>query len=487
MSSTFSGLSRATTALWAQQRGMDVTGQNVANMNTVGYSRQRAELTSIGAGIIPAVWSVGDGVGSGVGVDQVSRIRDVFLESRAQVEHATQARLTVQSGALTEVEQAFGEPGDSGIQSMLSEMWAGWGDVQNSPQDLAARSQLLQRTQTLVSGIQTTAGALGKQWDATYESLGALVSEVNAAVTSIAGYNRAIARGVQNDSPVNELLDERDALVLQLADKVGATSSAGANGTVDVRVGGTTLVRGSSTISLALAGGHSLTDVGTDPPRIVTVPGGSAIAADGTAGGQLQVLSDIVPSYLDKLDGFAQELARVLNAGQRAGTDAAGTGYLDADADGSPDGGKPMLGAGPGPGPVDLSAVTAVNLRLRITDPKDIAAASLADGVGGASLGGSNADAMSQLGETTGLDARYRDLITGLGVQSAVSARDLGIRSVIAGQVDASREAVSGVNIDEEMTNMLAFQHGYQAAGRLVTAIDEMLDTLINRTGLVGL
>ncbi len=486
MSSTFSGLSRATTALWAHQRAMDVTGQNVANMNTVGYSRQRAELASMGAGIIPAVWSVGDGVGHGVSVDSIARVRDAFLESRAQVEHATQARLTVQSGALTEVEQAFREPGDSGIQSMLSEVWAGWGDVQNSPQDPAARSQLLQRTQTLVSGIQTTASALGKQWDSTYESLGALVADVNAAVSSIAGYNQAIARGVQNGTPVNELMDKRDALVLQLADKVGATSSAGDNGTVDVRVGGTTLVRGSSTISLALGGGHSLADAGTNPPKIVTDPGGSALSVDGTAGGQLEVLSDIVPSYVAKLDGFAQDLANVLNAGQKAGTDAAGNGYLATDGNGAPDGGKPMLGDGPGPGAVVLTNITAANLRLRITDPKDIAAASLADGVGGPSLGGSNADAMSQLGETTGLEARYRDLITGLGVQSAVSSRNLGIQSVIAGQVDTSRESVSGVNIDEEMTNMLAFQHGYQAAGRLVTAIDEMLDTLINRTGMVG-
>jgi flagellar hook-associated protein 1 FlgK len=484
--STFSALNTARTALWAQQRGMDVTGQNVANMNTVGYSRQRAELQSIGANTVPAIYSVSSQVGGGVSADQVTRIRDAFLESRAQVEHATNARLTVESSALTQVEQAFREPGDSGIQSMLAEVWAGWGDVQNTPQDPAARSQLLQRTQTLVSGIQTTAGALDKQWDQNRESLGTLVADVNAAASSIADYNQAIKRAVQGNTPVNELIDKRDALVLSLADKIGATSSPGADGSVNVRVGGSTLVNGSTTLKLALAGSGNLRDAPSDQPRIVTSPGNAPLTVGGTAQGQLNTLTDIIPSYLTKLDGFARDLAEQLNAGQKAGTDAAGTGYVDADGDGSPDGGVPMLGDGPGPGPVDLSAITATNLRLRITDGKDIAAASLADGVGGASLGGSNADAMSQLGETSGLDGRYRELITGLGVQSAVSSRNLGIQSVIAGQVDTSRESVSGVNIDEEMTNMLAFQHGYQAAGRLVTAIDEMLDTLINRTGMVG-
>lgn len=484
--STFSALNTATTALWAQQRGMDVTGQNVANMNTVGYSRQRAELQSVGASTVPAVYAVSNGVGGGVSADQVTRIRDAFLESRAQVEHATNARLTVESGSLTQIEQSFREPGDSGIQSMLAEMWAGWGDVQNTPQDPAARSQLLQRTQTLVSGIQTTAGALDKQWDQNRESLAALVADVNAAATSIADYNQAIKRAVQNNTPANELVDKRDALVLDLADKIGATSSPAADGAVNVRVGGSTLVNGSTTLTLALAGSDNLRDATTDQPRIVTTPGNAPLAVGGTAQGQINTLTEILPSYLGKLDGFARDLAQQLNAGQKAGTDAAGTGYLDVDGDGSPDGGVPMLGNGTGPGPVDLTAITATNLSVRITDPNDIAAASLADGVGGASLGGSNADAMSQLGGTSGLDARYRDLITGLGVQSAVSTRNLGIQSVIAGQVDASRESVSGVNIDEELTNMLAFQHGYQAAGRLVTAIDAMLDTLINRTGLVG-
>ncbi len=86
----------------------------------------------------------------------------------------------------------------------------------------------------------------------------------------------------------------------------------------------------------------------------------------------------------------------------------------------------------------------------------------------------------------TGADARYREMIIELGVQSSVSARNLGIQQVISTQVDAARESVAGVNIDEEMTNMLSYQHAYSAAGRLISAIDETLDVLINRTGIVG-
>jgi flagellar hook-associated protein 1 len=84
------------------------------------------------------------------------------------------------------------------------------------------------------------------------------------------------------------------------------------------------------------------------------------------------------------------------------------------------------------------------------------------------------------------VDATYRSMVVSLGVESSVAARDLTVQTAISTQVDAARESVSGVNLDEEMTNMLSFQHAYSAAARMVTAIDEALDTLISRTGLVG-
>ena len=102
--------------------------------------------------------------------------------------------------------------------------------------------------------------------------------------------------------------------------------------------------------------------------------------------------------------------------------------------------------------------------------------------------GGVNADAIAQLRQsTTGTDANYRKMIVELGVQAAVAGRNVDIQAVITTQVDSARESVAGVNIDEEMTNMLSFQHAYSAAGRLITAIDETLDKLINGTGRVGL
>ena len=240
--STFGSLNAATTALWAQRRALDVTGQNIANVNTEGYSRQRVELQSIGGSVVPAFFSTSNGLGGGVNADEVTRIRDAFLEGRGHTEHANSARLTVENDTFELVEQAFREPGDTGIQSLLSEMWSGWEDVANQPQDEAARGQVLKRLETLVGGIHFSQASLGAQWTQSRESLDVLVADVNASASSIADLNQAIQRATQSGLPANDLSDQRDLLVMKLADQVGATVRHGDNGVVDVLVGGMTLV-----------------------------------------------------------------------------------------------------------------------------------------------------------------------------------------------------------------------------------------------------
>jgi flagellar hook-associated protein FlgK len=466
--STFSGLNTATTSLWAQRRALDVTGQNIANVNTEGYSRQRVDLRAIGGSVVPAFFSTSTGVGGGVNADDVIRIRDAFLEGRGHTEHANIARLTVENETFELVEQAFREPGDTGIQNLLSKMWSGWEDVANQPQDEAARGQVLKRLETLVGGIHFSQASLGAQWTQSRESLDVLVADVNAAASSIADLNKAIQRANQSGLPANDLSDQRDVLVMKLADQVGATVRHGDDGVVDVLVGGMTLVSGSTSAGLATAGTTSVDGVAADPPRIVTGTGGYLVRVGGTAQGQLNSLNTIIPAYRKALDDTAVSLATSLNTAHVAGYDLTGAA------------GTPLLGSSGGP-------ITAATLTVMITDPKKVAASAVPPTAGVPALDHGNADAIAQLRKsTTGTDAGYRKMIVELGVQAAVAGRNVDIQAVITTQVDAARESVAGVNIDEEMTNMLSFQHAYSAAGRLVTAIDETLDVLINRTGLVG-
>ena len=466
--STFSLLNTATTSLWAQRRALDVTGQNISNVNTDGYSRQRVDMQAIGGGAVPAFYSTSSGIGGGVNADQVTRIRDTFLEGRGHTEHANSAQLTAETDAFQLVEQAFREPGTTGLQNLMADMWRGWQDVANRPEDAAARGQVLKRLETLVGGLHFSGAQLDGQWQQTRENLGVLVDDVNAAAETIARLNTAILRASQSGLPANDLTDQRDLLVMKLADQVGVSVRPRDGGVLDVVVGGVTLVAGGAASKLAVQGTIDPTGTAGDPPRVVTATGGLPVTVGGTAGGQLHALNSILPTYRAELDGIASSLATALNT-------AHGDGY---DLDGLP--GGALIGSSGG-GPVTASSIT-----VALTDPRKIAASSI--GPGTPNLDRGNADKLAQLGSGVGSpDAAYRKMIVELGVQSAVSQRNLGIQSVITGQVDAARESVAGVNLDEEMTNMLSFQHAYSAAGRLVTAIDEMLDVLINRTGRVGL
>jgi flagellar hook-associated protein 1 FlgK len=486
VSSTFSGLNTATTALWAQQRGLDVTGQNIANVNTAGYSRQRVELQSVGGNVVPATYAVSDQVGQGVDADKVIRIRDAFLEGRAQVEGAATARLTAQDDTLAQIEQAFREPGETGVQAKMTALFTAWGDVANHPSEDGARTAVLQKSATLVAELHTTSANLDKQWVQTRSSMDVLAKDVNAKAAQIADLNTAIKRATQANLPVNELADKRDGLVLDLSVAIGATSTPGTDGQVNVVVAGATLIAGGSAIAITAVGTKDPADTSASgAPRFVTDPGGVAVAVGGTAGGQLTALTTTIPTYRQSLDGVAQQLAAEVNAVQTAGYDKAGAP------------GQPMFDDGSGTIPVDLTAIKAGNLTLRITDTGGLAAASIPPILATpgpppvaaqASADGGNAGKMAAMAKSdTGASVTYRKLIVGLGVEAAVASSNLQTQSVVAAQVDASRESVSGVNLDEEMTNMLQFQHAYSAAARMITTIDETLDVLINRTGRVGL
>src|SRR4051794_20034445 len=300
---------------------MDVTGQNIANVNTDGYSRQRVDLQSIAGVDTPAFFSTSTQVGQGVNSDSIVRIRNAFMESRAQSEQATTASMTVKQSTLNQIEDAFHEPGDNGLQAQLSAMWSAWGDVTNNTtltDGGGARTAVLQTTQTVVANLHTINATLDQQSSENLEDLGALVDDVNAAAASIATMNQSIKRASDAGLPANELADKRDVLVLKIAERAGATATPGADGMMTVQLGGVTLVSGGEAIALAV-------DASTGAsPRVVTVPGGTTVQPGGTAGGQLQAITKTIPDYKKALDDVAKQLVRQINSAHGNGFDLTG-------------------------------------------------------------------------------------------------------------------------------------------------------------------
>ena len=460
MTSTFSGISTALSSLYAQRRGLDVTGQNIANANTEGYSRQRVNLQAVGANSVPAVYSRSDGPGSGVSVSSQQRLRDNFMESRAQSEHARSAYLDSTQAVYARIEDVFAEPSDTAIASQLSDFWAAWGDVANDAGDEAARIQLMERGESLTDGLRAAHDALSSQWDSVRVQAGAYERDINDAATAIAKFNETIKQASAAGIPANELADQRDAEVLKLAKLTGATSITKDDGTVDVFLGGSVLVSGAVSRAVVVSGSADLAGQSANEVKLKWVEPDVEIAAGGQLGAALDTLNDILPEYATKLDTVAATLATTVNQIHTAGYGLDGVNN------------RPFF-----------SGTTATTLQLAISLPAEVAASKVAGG----NLGSTNADALGALATSgSGADSLYRQMVVGLGVAAQSADRSAEIQASVVASVDAARVAESGVNLDEEMTNLITYQRAYEAASRVMTTIDGMLDTLINRTGLVG-
>jgi flagellar hook-associated protein 1 FlgK len=465
MGSTFGGLSTALSGLHTQRRALDVTGQNIANANTDGYSRQRVDMQAASATPVPALHSRYDGAGAGVRVSDVMRMRDAFLESRGRAEHAQSTYLQARDEVYGRIEHVFAEPSDTAVAAQLADFWAGWGDVTNQPGNEAVRTQLLQRGAVVADGLRAAYDGLASQWTTLRVQVDGYTSDVNTAAEAVAQLNQTIMQQQSAGLPTNELSDQRDLHLMELAKLTGATAIAREDGTVDVFVGGSALVADGNARKLVAVGGQLLQNAADLQFRWDSATGPAATVTGGRIAAAVETLRDTVPGYVGKLDEVAVALADQVNTVHRAG--------------------YPMDGVAPAGDFFVPSTGVVINARtisVGITNPRHL-------GVSGTpgTLDGSNADALAKVGKRAdGPDATYRAMVVGLGVEAQTAGRRADIQAKVAADMDVLRAADAGVNLDEEMTNMISFQRAYEASSRVLTSIDEMLDVLINRTGMVG-
>lgn len=466
--SSFSGLSTALSSLIAQRQALDVAGQNIANANTVGYTRQRADLASVEGLSAPSMYSAGLTTGNGVRVTGITRIGDVFLDARLRAETGGASYSATRADAYARLESTVAEPGDTGVSSALNEFWADWQDLGNTPGSDATRTVLLQDATALAERISSGYSAVSTQWTQSRTELDAAINEVNSTAAVVAGLNATIRGVLVTGGSANELIDQRDLLVTKLSALVGASGVQRDDGTLDVMVGGNALVRGSkaqsievNTTSYTMGSPVTLSWVGSVYPLGATagsITGLVTALAPVADGG---ILTGAAASY----DDLATKLITQVNTQHAAAYTVAGVA------------GGPFFTVTP-PG-----ASSAATLSVGITDVADIAVGTL----GGGALDGSMADAMAGIGTATdGPDAAWSTFVVNLGVASRSATQSATIAESTRGTAEKLQISNASVDIDEESVNMLAYQRAYEGAARVLTAIDSMLDTLINRTGLVG-
>jgi flagellar hook-associated protein 1 FlgK len=465
--STFGTLNTGISGLLAAQRAMDTASQNVANANTPGYSRQRVQLSSVGAPVA-ASYHTGSSIPlGGVRVEDVTRVRDAFLEATRAAAGGRQQFLTARESTLSGAELLMSEPGTTGLQAGLDTFYAAWQELSLNPTDSAAGSVVLQTGQAVADQLHAVGSGISARWADSHAELNQVVTQVNRAAANLAELNGRILEGSAVGRPVNELLDQRDTLVRSLADLVGGYAVPGDDGAVSVSVNGITIVAGTQAQTLELSGATDIDNVATDPPTI-TWAGGPVSVESGAAAGYLAALRTDLPDLLGGLDQVAVALRDAVNSIHT-------TGFT---LDGDP-GGDFFAGTGSR----DLSIVPTGPDQLAMTS-----AAGTVDGAVALRIGDLADDVASSaaLGGGDGASARWRSLTTDLGTKVQSLRSSQAVQESVVSAADDAVNSDSGVSLDEEMTAIIQFQRAYQASARVITTIDEMLDTLVNRTGAVG-
>jgi flagellar hook-associated protein 1 FlgK len=470
MASTFGLLNTAASGIQAARAGMDVVGQNIANVNTDGYTRQRVVTSAApalsGANVLDSNFRVG----SGVVIGGTQRLGDLLLERRVQGAMAEQADASLRTRILSGLEDVLAEPSDDGFSAALAQFWGAWQEVAAKPTSSEVRGVLLEEARGLVSRIAEGATRAEDTWSAVRADLVAAVREVDELADRFADLNVRIADLSAAGGSINELLDERARLAGELSALTGATLRPHDDGTADVVLDGIALVSGDTVRRLDVSGAITVADAAGDP---VTVGWshhpGVGPRLGGELGARLALLAPAadggpIAAQVDAFDRVAVALATAVNAVHVTGATQDGTTGLDFFS----------FAAGLSP---------AHGLRLVPTGVDGIAAAT--PGTGGA--GGQVADAIARLADAPGgPDALWVEYVADLGTASrAAATRGALAERALAGSV-AARDGEQSVDIDEETVALMTFQHAYQGAARVMTAVDEMLDVLINRMGLVG-
>ncbi len=448
-------LNAARLGLAASQFAIDVTAANVTNVSTPGYVRQRPEFEATGAVDVGA-----KSFQVGVDITQVKRVYDRYLEAQIADGKTEVGYSTTAQDYLQRIEGLFNESNGGGINDLLGEFWTSWKNLTTNPQGRAERTVVQAAAVDLASRFREFSNDLTSIAMDARDEIGTTVTAINSDLEKIAELNSEIMTQGSDNGDANLLLDERAKLLTSVAEKIGINYIQDGSGNIDIYLtSGSSLLQAGSFRQLEMVGDDIRLEGTTE---LVT-----AGITKGKLGAMLEVRDRLVPGYLDSLNTLAAGVVTAVNDEHAKGYTANGEVAGDFFA------------------PVTSANTAARNMAVSadiIADLGNIAASTTVDGNGdNAREIGAISDRLINWGTSTTTANGYYGALTaqvGQDVSNAISRKDH--RDIIMNQLEEKWQSTSGVSVDEEMMNLIKYQMGYNAAGRLVSVADELMDTLIN-------
>ncbi len=467
MPGLFQGLEIGKRALLTHQFTLQTIGHNIANVNTPGYSRQRVNITTM----IPEQSNVGS-IGSGVKVVDVRHARDLFLGEQVREDSKLLGQWSYKSKILSQIESLVNEPNENALGELLNNFWSSWSDLATG--DQASRDALVSSTQELTNGFHQLANQLDNLRSSIDRDLVNLTQEINRYTSEIANINGQIHSQEAGSFKANDLRDVRDRLVDELSSIVDVNTVEQDNGSYTVYIGAMTIVDGKDDLRITA---DVVNKNGVVSNRLVWENTDNELKNfNGQLKGLVDSRDNIIPGYIDELHKLAASLIDEVNAVHQNGYGLDNSTGLNFFKDTYKD---------------------AFNIEINsalISNPSRIGASGSVDANGNVNTGDQTiALAIYELGEKKILESGtatfsdfYTSMIGKLGVESREATSFTNNYELLLNQRNSAKEAVQGVSLDEEMTNMIRAQHAYDAAARVITSMDQALDTVINGMGIVG-
>ena len=458
MPGSFHGINMASSALRAFQRAMETSGNNLANVNTRGYSRQRTNFESVEP---MTLWAGAQmSLGSGVQIESITRAREMFLEVRYQGANGDFSRFNQYATGLTQIESIYREPGEAGISTAMNKMFDAFSGLASNPNDPTTRTKVRDAASLFASRVRGAYADFGTMREQALSQIEGNIAQINSYGTQIAELNERIRAASAGGGAPNDLLDQRDTLVRDLSQLSNVTSSQQPDGTINVFLSNFPLVTGNNARTFPSTF-DSATMTVTDGTTTYPVRGGELL-------GNMQTVNRIDKARAE-LDTLANNMRAQFNALHQTGADAAGNTGQNFFNDVTP----PALPSGAIDFDLDPAIKTDANLIMSSTT-------GLA-GDGGLAL------AMSQLRDvklaalgTKTFQQFYTGNVSSLATEIDQATAQTDTFASILDQISAQTESISGVNMDEEMTDLMRYQRSYQAAARVLTIMDQVTEDIIN-------
>ena len=469
----FGSLNMAARSLSTQQRAAEVAGHNLANVNTPGYARQRVNIATALA--IPS--PIGP-QGTGAEAVGIQQIRDLFIDRQITSEASVRGSLESQRDAVQLVQAALGQQidraatgsagaaastgigGQHGLAEDLSDLFNAFQGLSTDATSSAERQTLIIKAQNLATQFNQVSRRLGDLKDTFNESLSAKVDVANLALADIAKLNEQIAYTERTfGGPANDLRDQRQTRLEDLARLVNLDATTNTDGSIDLSIDGATLVSGPNVLDQLEtydSGGSQLLVRVRSTSTPLTLSGGAMQGLIDARDGELARLQT-------DLDALAANVIAEINSLHTGGYGLAGT-----------------------TGETFFNGTDAATIQVNavlVSDPGRIQASDVSGDVGNNKI----AVALAQLAEkklsalnNQTLQQSYGQTIARMGQTLNATNVQLSNQQIVEKMLAAQRESISGVSLDEEMTDLIKFQRAYEASAKLIVTIDEMLETVVN-------